>query len=995
MQKIIGCLLVCLWFAACQAGSPTIGRSPSAQESILQAKLSPEQIDKANTLKRPGTKDQIKFLYDDKGQAVSWMVIYDPPQTITQVPQKSSENNYHTQNFYQFFSDKINYANVSACRVATFAQPPNISVSTYLSWYRNSVWSYGGRVNHPDPWVRDETCQGQYTAKLNGAGNLRFREERVADVQGWSYGYSLSPLDPLYYLLHSGFSTIQLEAPCASVSQGVDVTLDKTAACDGSSPDFHTSAHYNGFSGGGGGGGQMPVPTPTPEPFCQRSIQASLDQEEARLRQLELDADSLASQIGEEDFSFRTQAQFQVQGINPPYPHPYPMPTAQPSASGADFRLQGFALPSSFSSPSGTPSGGSTPTPTATPADVVSQADILTQIHLLEDLAARVQSKIEQLEQYFRQEYQKVQNDPSPDPDMVAIYSGYLDQTAQLRDTLNPVVVSVKDTKDTLAFLCTDPPPEFVEPKLSLVYANFGPDGSIVVHGRVSGDFENFDLSKIALDFNGDIDVEAPLDPQILVGDAHRFVIRIPFGSYVYTNDYRTKVVTEGLQEDADHSLKLQGIRVKLGYCETPGCFQTNQLHMHFPESELNQHKELIKKYAVNFETCKSNGFSDIYDVYTNINKSQVSNAPPPPTSDFENKYHYMLHYLRQAPLQPGSAVCIGLEMFRNSDGKSMAFVSNPKGLWQAYNSVLLLLGRQIYDISESHVDMSVSPRDIRLLLERLYSPAITADFLPSNVPANLFMLLPNAFSDKNAYFQVLQNAKVLDPDTPVRTAPFTNSSPDLANGGIFTRWPTICDDYKGRLQASGAAQKADTNKKKATMLEAVTRYHLLSLLQPGAAGPVLNLPHPKNQIWVSTAQYRPNPGNWESDNLLYQGELRSGQFGIRLLGIAENKMSNPFNAERQLKDNGQYLNNHNLSGVGFEMDELGGANPRDVKIWELKENEAPFIKLGICSGDKSNRTTVGAVRPFLDKGIVLATVPETESNVINLVNIVDQGGCP
>lgn len=992
-MKRWGYLLVLLWLTACQAKTPTTGSAPLKSEAKPKPGVSEEQLSKARALIRPGTRDHLEFLYNDQQQAVSWMVVYDPPQPIPQASLSPSTDTdaYHTKNLVQFFSDKISYSQVPGCRVASFAVPPNISVSTFSNWYRSQVWSYGGRRNHPDPWIRDDNCRGSFTAKLNGTGDVTFQEERIADLHDYPYSGEPTSSDPLYYIWYASFNSMQLVAPCRSVQHGVDVTLDKTAACDGTSPALHSSAHYQGIPAGGPPG-PTPTPTPTPEPYCHRSVQRSLDQEEGRLRQLELDAAGLAAWIGDEDFSFTTQAQFQVQH-NYPSPGPYPKPTLNSAELDKAFQVKQFASPSSSYDPSSFPSGGSGgpgPSPTPMPADVVTEQELLSQIHMLENLSSNIENKIDQLESYFKQDYEELKNDPDTDQDSLDTALDYLSQIGQMKNTLKPIQVSIQNTMSSLPFLCSEPEPESVAPQISLIFSAIEPDGTLVVHGRLSGDFENYSPSKIEVDFNGDINVNVPLNPQSLNEDSNRFVIRVPFGDYSYTRDYQTRIVTDGLEEGTDHALQLQKLHVKLGYCETPGCFRTNIIHVHISDDDVRRIARSFQasNHQVNYENCSNAG--GIIDIASLLGPgaSQVAAL-----NDLEANYNYTVKYIHH-PVYRNKA-CIALDVAKKS-GESVAYITNNRKVWQAYNSALLLLGRKMYDVSESKPEIDVEGKDIRLLAHRLYTPRGS---WPSNLPPYLFTLIPNTFTEKNGYYFVSQNSKVLQPDTKMRTSNFTSNWPDVENGNIFSIWPTVCVDYKSRLIANtSAANNHSQEKKLSVMLESIGRYHLLSLLMPGSTGSIPSIPHPNAQIWADLAEETsppPGQGPWESDNLLYQGQsLANGKFSVHVLGIAEAKLGKT-RATEQVTDNYNKLFEFKNNNKGITIHGISGVTPSDVKILSLDEDTPPFIKVSINNGDQANRSDLRRLREALDQGVLFASVPETKVDITNLVNYAENGGCP
>ncbi len=171
-------------------------------------------------------------------------------------------------------------------------------------------------------------------------------------------------------------------------------------------------------------------------------------------------------------------------------------------------------------------------------------------------------------------------------------------------------------------------------------------------------------------------------------------------------------------------------------------------------------------------------------------------------------------------------------------------------------------------------------------------------------------------------------------------------------------------------------------------ILKSLTRYHLQIPLNPHPID-FSSLMH-QNAIWVSYALDPRDTKLMESDNLIYQGQIRNGVFGIRVLGIAENKLTSPTEALSQIDKHVSHLSSLLSSGQGIEMSELkrDGFNHKDIKIWDNPSDT--LIRLCVAANDPASKTDIKRLRTQLNNGVIPAVVPETHADMNVLI-----AGCP
>jgi hypothetical protein len=396
--------------------------------------------------------------------------------------------------------------------------------------------------------------------------------------------------------------------------------------------------------------------------------------------------------------------------------------------------------------------------------------------------------------------------------------------------------------------------------------------------------------------------------------------------------------------------------------------------------------QNLFEPQKITIESCTSTiqDIRALIDETTDQHKKTILRTP----EQMEHDYIYQLFFVNTSSSNRDKG-CNVLRVTSVHTGKHIAYIANTTAQWKAYNAALLMLGRPIYETSYSSPSRSVAGRDIRVLLERVYSHTT---YSPQDLPGNLFVLAPDAGPGADNYRNAVQRSIVTNPARLVKTAAFTATTPDLDNGGVYTRFPRICDDYKSRWNP---ADKERTIKV-AAMLEAVTRAHLLDLLQPRPLNGGLNW----TQKWISQAHHN-NKSIWEADNLIYAASKQNGKLGIHLFGIVENKTSDFSDLEDNDKKEGQFtkrirnMNEHLRYDRPFSIPEISSS---PVHIWDIQDQEQPPIILGISASRNQNNALVrrgkDVIRRFLPKGYLLGTVPESENQLWELVQKVEAGAC-
>lgn len=548
---ITACLLV-----GCKGPAPNLQSTPLLQSANIR--IIP---DEARQLLRPNTQDRIEWL-SRPGHSDSWMVIHNPPIEV-------DDNTNFSVNYFRATLPSGNISpSTQLCQVATLQQPANISHELYVQWYSRPVYEQGGRKVHPDPWIRDDNCPGNYSITIHAGNSIDSSEETSATSIIPEHRYALSPpgWTPPYFMsnrliAHPEMGTNTVAIPCHT-AHDFDAVISKSEACDGSSPAISPLA----FS-------QKPfTPSATPSPFCPRHLQRErLDKIEQQLWQTSSLLHNLAKQTDNESL-------FQTQG-HTPSPGPYPSPIApanlfQVSAAVENPRpVEPTSTPSSQASSSG--SSGTTP-----PYD---SAQIYKDQIPIENVEYQLE-EIKKLLTGLQQQLQSVRLEILP------VGAEITDERQVIETVLKNLEEQIQSSQRSLIkfrseykWMCGEKQEGENIPTLDLIYAGFESDGSIIIKGRAFEAPSELAISEIQPDFSGDIELT---DPNIIADWddplSKRFTIAIPPNKYIFSDIFMVKIGAD--MQASQGANPLEQLQIKL----TAGSFQiqSNQNRLYPSQTE-------------------------------------------------------------------------------------------------------------------------------------------------------------------------------------------------------------------------------------------------------------------------------------------------------------------------------------------------------------------------------------------------------------------------
>jgi hypothetical protein len=518
-HTLLWSLMLMLALSACQTPTPiqslqkTTETQAASTAPAALPEVSAERLKEARAKLRPNTQDRLEYLYDSQKRPVSWMVVYDPPRTDP--PQAGA---FQTQMISDLFGDpKENVFNL----VAEFEPVENITLSRYLSWYSQPVFTFGGRRAHPDPWLNQEGCVPDYEIRFRGRLHSKLPEYRYARVPSGFY----NPNDPYWYL--NSRRTIEVRVPPRLIPRngGYLVSISKGGACDQSSPALQMEIDTRVPIGPGA------TPTPSPGPaYCSRRLQTLvLDVEENRLLGIDNEVRSLEQDLPEEGFQTQMHR---------------PLAAPRPAPRSANFGTQGYYGDSPFfTPPSGAPTSDPTPPPNedAPPPEpytnLIPIEEAQAQLDRLKALATGLESRLEKVILYYEQQLSQTETD---EEDLQLYWDDRLGFTKQLQESLKPAVIKLGQVTAELEMVCNHDELPVNQPRLDLIYAGFEPDGSIKILGRAFAKEDNFNLADVVPQFFEDIELLEPVPP-VWEGETKRFKILIPFENYVYTPQHVQK----------------------------------------------------------------------------------------------------------------------------------------------------------------------------------------------------------------------------------------------------------------------------------------------------------------------------------------------------------------------------------------------------------------------------------------------------------------------
>jgi len=486
-------LFVIIFFlsaVSCQA--PGDVHNPDIITQPVTASLHKADLALARKRLRPNTQDSLTPIYNSSGKMVSWLINYNPPK------QNKPETDFKVERIYAF-EDTFPHSNYYIG--AEFYQPPNIAFSTFAAWYARN--QYGGWRNHPDIWIRDRSCNGEYTISVGGRVAAKAGEQRYP---GYTPGAHSSYRNSIVGYRAEWDGIVAVKIPGSLNRDSPKVQIEKTGACDGSSPGFNICKQ-----------GNAPCSdiNPTPSPgsdnrnYCKPDVyKRHLDPHESTLAKIEFDVETLELEVDLQSFEedvFDNTSEFKTQSA---YPTPFHIASDDPGSGenyGDDYPEQ-----NSYSGEA-----------------LVEQEQIEYQLQEIETKINELKERIETLKESFT-------NLSTPE---------YAKRRHALLDTLLENLEAIErplqeNIKPFLDYLCDEETPdEFASRNVDLLTFRFNRNQDILIKGRANYPGNHREsLDSLTPDFGGDIELlEAP---QIQRGNYGFFNITIPYESYQFTEQH-------------------------------------------------------------------------------------------------------------------------------------------------------------------------------------------------------------------------------------------------------------------------------------------------------------------------------------------------------------------------------------------------------------------------------------------------------------------------
>lgn len=581
-------LLVFIFFlsaVSCQVPGNEHNTEISAQS--FQNSLSEADLTLARKRLRPNSRDSLTPIYDTSGKMVSWLITYDPPL------QNKPEPDFTAQRIYAF--EDI-FPHTYYVIGAEFYQPPNIDLNTFAAWYARN--QYGGWRNHPDIWVRDKACYGQYTISVGGSIAAKAGEQRYP---GYSPGARYSYRDSIVGYRAEWDGIITVKIPSSMQRTSPIVQIDKTPACDGSSPGFNICRRGNGLC-------SDPVPSPTPTPteeerdYCMPSVyKRSLDPHESTLAQLEVDIETLELEVDLQDFeedsfeedSFEEPPSFKAQSLNPT---PFHVATGDPSG-GENFG-DDYPDKNSYSGEA-----------------LVEQDQVEYQLQEIETKINILKSRIEKL----RENYTNLST-----PEYAKARHVLLDTLLENLDAIERPLQ--ENFKPYLDFLCDElAPDEFAQRDIDLLSFRFNSNQDIILKGRANYSSNHGEsLTTLTPDFWGNIELLE--EPQIQYGDYGFFEIKIPYENYQFTEqhleayDFEDSYILDlnqipelkaqlnaqfTTQDTNSQDTQIDGVSPAYNYCANANC----RVMFVLPAARVISPEEMLEYMKISVEDAAFNTF--------------------------------------------------------------------------------------------------------------------------------------------------------------------------------------------------------------------------------------------------------------------------------------------------------------------------------------------------------------------------------------------------